>query len=143
MLQQYCNATQPADNLTMSIPWTRATPDVVPAMSAIAYLTAVQLLLKNPAVPIGAIASSWGGTAMEPWMPAEALKACGQLDADDSFPAKMGPDGLRSMSRGVNFADFPDKASVLWNSMIHPLTRLAISAVYWFGSIPHRVSAML
>jgi hypothetical protein len=80
---------------------------------------------------------------MEPWMPAEALKACGQLDADDSFPAKMGPDGLRSMSRGVNFADFPDKASVLWNSMIHPLTRLAISAVYWFGSIPHRVSAML
>ena len=144
MLQQYCNATQPADNLTMSIPWTRATPDVVPAMSAIAYLTAVQLLIKNPNVPIGAIASSWGGTAMEPWMPAEALKACGQQDADDSFPAEMGPDVLRSMSRqGVNFADFPDKASVLWNSMIHPLTRLAISAVYWFGAMPQSIFVML
>ena len=39
-LQSYCNASQPANNLTMSIPWTRATGDVIPPMSAIAYLTA-------------------------------------------------------------------------------------------------------
>jgi sialate O-acetylesterase len=116
----------------MSIPWTRATPDVLPAMSAIAYLTAVQLLLNNPNVPIGAIASSWGGTAMEPWMPAEALKACGQYDTDD-FSSSI---SLAAASRGTNFSDFPDKASVLWNSMIHPLTRLAISGVYWYAPLP-------
>jgi sialate O-acetylesterase len=134
MLQQYCNATQPQDNLTMSIPWTRATPEVIPAMSAIAYLTAVQLLINNPNVPIGAIASSWGGTAMEPWMPVDALRNCGQHDpravdaslqsASDASPA------------GARLRDFPDKSSVLWNSMIHPLTRLAIAGVYWCVSAP-------
>jgi len=142
MLQQYCNATQPQDNLTMSIPWTRATPDVIPAMSAIAYLTAVQLLLNDPTVPIGALASSWGGTAMEPWMPAEALKACGQYDAHDDSLSDTDSHALEASAivsmtsprrgrTGAHFDDFPDKSSVLWNSMIHPLTHLSIAGVYW------------
>lgn len=150
MLQQYCNTTQPQDNLTMSIPWTRATPDVVPGVSAIAYLTAVQLVVANPNVPIGAIASSWGGTAMEPWMPEEALKACGQYDdssvspanTDQNFfraasPASMSGRGPASMSgRGrTAFDDFPDKGSVLWNSMIHPLTHMSIAGVYWCAAL--------
>jgi sialate O-acetylesterase len=137
MLQQYCNATQPEDNLTMSIPWTRANPDVIPAMSAIAYLTAVQLLIHNPSVPVGAIASSWGGTAMEPWMPAEALKECGQLHADDVDPAEHARHAATgAAASAVDIRDFPDKASVLWNSMIHPLTRLSIAGVYWSTTPP-------
>ena len=132
MLQQYCNATQPQDNLTMSIPWTRANPDVIPAMSAIAYLTAVQLLIHNPSVPVGAIASSWGGTAMEPWMPAEALKECGQLHADSVDPQHVAGAAMAA----ADIRDFPDKASVLWNSMIHPLTRLSIAGVYWSTTPP-------
>jgi sialate O-acetylesterase len=133
MLQQYCNATQPADNLTMSIPWTRATPEVIPGMSAIAYLTAVQLLINNPSVPIGAVASSWGGTAMEPWMPADALKACGKVDA---YPTDATESSLkRWLPAAVDVNDFPDQPSVLWNSMIHPLTRLAIAGIYWHVNI--------
>ena len=131
MLQEYCNTTQPQDNLTMSIPWTRATPDAIPAMSAIAYLTAVNLLISNPGVPIGAIASSWGGTAMEPWMPAEALKACGQYNDDDTAAAAAHVFAAPRMPAAALFDDFPDKGSVLWNSMIHPLTRLSIAGVYW------------
>ena len=130
MLQPYCNASQPQDNLTMSIPWTRATPEVIPGMSAIAYLTAVQLLMKNPSVPIGAIASSWGGTAMEPWMPADALKACGRHHAHTADAVEL---LVRQPSRAAaKFDDFPDRPSVLWNSMIHPLTSLAIAGVYWY-----------
>jgi sialate O-acetylesterase len=149
MLQQYCNTTQPQDNLTMSIPWTRATPDVVPGMSAIAYLTAVRLVIANPNVPVGAIASSWGGTAMEPWMPEEALKACGQYDDSGVSPDNTGvtdqnifratsPASMSGRGRTA-FDDFPDKGSVLWNSMIHPLTHLSIAGVYWYAALspPH------
>ncbi len=144
MLQEYCNTTQPQDNLTMSIPWTRATPDVLPGMSAIAYLTAVQLIIANPDVPIGAIASSWGGTAMEPWMPEEALKACGQYQDSGAPPTNTDPNFFRAVSiasmsgrGGSALDDFPDKGSVLWNSMIHPLTRLSIAGVYWYAVLSH------
>jgi len=34
----------------------------------------------NPTVPIGAIASSWGGTPMEVWMPPQAFTACDYND---------------------------------------------------------------
>jgi hypothetical protein len=113
-------------------------------MSAIAYLTAVQLIIANPDVPIGAIASSWGGTAMEPWMPEEALKACGQYHDGGAPPANTDPNFFRAVSLasmsgrgGSALDDFPDKGSVLWNSMIHPLTRLSIAGVYWYAVLSH------
>ena len=47
------------------------------------YFTALEMVKANPSVPIGAIASSWGGTAMEPWMPPDAFTACGEPAGGD------------------------------------------------------------
>lgn len=62
LLPGYYNVSTPQTNLTMSIPWSRAGPGNVAAMSAIAYFTALEMVKANPSVPVGAIAVRpyWG-----------------------------------------------------------------------------------
>ena len=58
---------------------------------------------------------------MEPWMPADALKACGQYLAEDDNSSEfigakmMLPDMFRSDRARIDADDFPSKGSVLWN----------------------------
>ena len=124
-------------------------------MSAIAYFTALEMVKANPSVPIGAIASSWGGTAMEPWMPREAFAECSWnvdmpasstsiTDSDAATNVKQqqqhGPPrnadpGLYSPGKhpAVELAAGPPSLhSTLWNSMIAPLLSLRISGWYWY-----------
>lgn len=79
MLQDYCNVTEPQTNLTTSIPWGRPVAPgtdltesplgavgVNPAgMSAMCYYYGVELATAHPEIPVGMMASSWGGTAIE------------------------------------------------------------------------------
>ena len=133
LLPEYYNTTEPQTNLTMMIPWSRAAPTNIAGMSAIAYFTALEMVRANPSVPIGAIASSWGGTAQEPWMPPEAFTACSwgeQLGQD-----RNGDPGLYSADRHPSLelaAGPPSIHSTLWNSMIAPLLPLRISGWYWY-----------
>lgn len=55
--------------------WMRANPIDVLKFSAAAYFFAKELYLRNPAVPIGLIHSSYGGTPIHAWMSEKALKA--------------------------------------------------------------------
>jgi sialate O-acetylesterase len=52
--------------------WTRCTPETVPTFSAVAYYFA-RRLQRELDVPVGIIASSWGGTRIEPWTTPVAL----------------------------------------------------------------------
>ena len=121
------------------IPWSRAAPTNIGGMSAIAYFTALEMVKANPAVPIGAIASSWGGTAQEPWMPPSAFSACdwepGGLDS-----TRNEDPGLYSAARhppSELIQGPPSMHSTLWNSMIAPLLPLRISGWYWYqGALP-------
>lgn len=143
LLEPSYNVSTPQTNLTLGIPWRRAGPDAnVAGMSAIAYFTALEMVKANPSVPIGAIASSWGGTAMAPWTPPSGLKACGiggehQHQHRQPDPAgRTNPDpGLYSPDRHPAIeltAGPPSIPSTLWNSMIAPLLNLHISGVYWY-----------
>lgn len=147
LLPEYYNVTEPQTNLTMAIPWNRAAPPAnVAGMSAIAYFTALEMVKANPSVPIGAIASSWGGTAQEPWMPPGAFEACewqphadseGDAGGAAAAPARrhQGDPGLYSAGGHPDVelsAGPPGIHSTLWNTMIAPLLPLRISGWYWY-----------
>lgn len=83
--------------------------------SAVCYLSAKHIseMLWGDA-PFGLIWASWGGTRVEAWAPEAATKkACPSAAA---MPAETGP----------------QKFSVLYNGMIHPLTKYSIRGAFWF-----------
>lgn len=57
--------------------WAVCTPDSVAGFSAVAYFFGKELHQKL-GVPIGLIHSSWGGTAIQPWMSAGAIRTVGE-----------------------------------------------------------------
>lgn len=59
------------DNLTAA--WTACTPQSVPKFSAVLYFMG-RNLHKELNVPVGLIASSWGGSRIEPWTPVEGFE---------------------------------------------------------------------
>jgi len=62
----------------------------------------------------GLIESNWGGTIIEAWMPQEPLDLCGIEPHDDGDESN------------------PNRNSVLYNAMIHPLIRLSIKGALWY-----------
>ncbi|MGB3927338.1 MAG: 9-O-acetylesterase, partial [Sphingobium sp.] len=56
--------------------WKAASPQSVPEFSAVCYYMARELR-KSAGVPVGAIASSWGGSQISPWMGEAAQAAVG------------------------------------------------------------------
>ncbi len=89
--------------------WAAAGPSVVGDFSAIGYFFGRELQ-KQLSVPVGLIASNFGGTAAEQWMSKEAIE---------------GNEGLKEMSK-------PQGASMLYNAMIAPLAPYAIQGVIWY-----------
>jgi len=94
--------------------WVRAAPETAASFSAVAYYFATELL-KDPAlakVPMGLIDSSFGGTAIEGWIPKDGLT--------DVQPQQMS---------GSMFNIGP---STLYNGMIFPLSPCGLSGVLWY-----------
>lgn len=69
-------------------------------------------------VPVGLIASYWGGTCVQAWTPDEVYKQDAELKklADNTNP--------------VNWA--PVEPSVIYNSMLHPLVNYKIAGAIWY-----------
>lgn len=94
--------------------WLQATPATISDFSAVAYFFG-QSLRSDPAlakIPQALISSSLGGTAIEGWIPKEALA---------SFP----PDQQSASMFGI-------PASELYNGKIHPLAPFPIKGVVWY-----------
>lgn len=70
-------ATASAPTSTMTGTWQVCTPQTVAGFSAVGYFMGRELH-QELGVPIGLIDSSWGGTPIEPWMPASALESLGR-----------------------------------------------------------------
>jgi sialate O-acetylesterase len=60
--------------------WKVASPDTTGEFSATCYFFARELR-KTVDVPVGLVVSAWGGSKIEPWMSARALRALGGNDA--------------------------------------------------------------
>ncbi len=54
--------------------WQTASPETVATFSAVAYYFGREIH-SSLTVPVGLIASSWGGTKIEPWTPPAASPA--------------------------------------------------------------------
>jgi sialate O-acetylesterase len=83
-LMTVAKATAPAPRADFASPpaWVIADPATVAPFSAACYYM-VQDLRKRTGVPIGAIASSWGGTQVSAWMGEAAQRAVGRGDKAD------------------------------------------------------------
>ena len=82
--------------------------------SAVCFFTgsAVYDSLKGQ-VPIGLVQSSYGGTSAEAWTSADALDACGPYNPGPNPPTYM-------------------IATIVYNAMMYPLLRVALSGVIWY-----------
>jgi sialate O-acetylesterase len=98
-----------------------------PSASAVAFHFANKLQ-KELNVPVGIISTSWGGTRIEPWTPAEGFEA-----VSDSPKVKAMAKGVRE--RGA--ADKPASGNnrvpgVLYNAMIYPIIGYGIKGAIWY-----------
>jgi hypothetical protein len=76
---------------------------------------------ESSAVPIGLIQASWGGTHLEAWSSAPALRECA-----GSGTTKCHNLSPRNDPAGHN------NCSVLWNAMLAPLAPASLKAVLWY-----------
>ena len=145
----YFNVSTPQTNLTLSIPWSRACDSAasVAGMSALCYYYGVEQATRDPSVPVGMIASSWGGTDVQVWMSPEALAKCGGVQKPSNITANPDGIGLDYLIRGggtigpgapaapappLPHAGCPTVPSTLWNSMIAPLLPLRVTGWLWY-----------
>ncbi|XP_022291611.2 sialate O-acetylesterase-like [Crassostrea virginica] len=105
------------DLLQIDEPWSKPNNDTLghkpwTYFSAVCWLYGKYIYQKLN-YPIGLVASSWGGTAIELWSSPDALKRC-------NIPPKQkrGNSGLSN--------------SQLWNAMMHPFTKMTVKGAIWY-----------
>ena len=92
--------------------WIDADPKTVNGLTAVGYFFGRDLQ-EHLNVPVGLIHTSWGGTRIETWMDAAALKATGvKEEAPKNIDANT--------------------ASALYNGMIHPLLNYRVKGAIWY-----------
>ncbi|TZF83005.1 sialate O-acetylesterase [Pedobacter sp. BS3] len=102
--------------------WKKASPANTSNFSATAYFYA-KALQEKLKVPVGIVESDWGGTRVQAWMSADALKA---------FPEVK-------VAAEANTA-FKDKneATGLFNGMINPILGYGIKGAIWYQGEQNR-----
>ncbi len=94
---------------SVDVKWEAAGPSTTPEFSGVGYFFGRELQ-KQLSVPVGLIASNYGGTAAEQWMSKESIDSNAEL---------------KDMSK-------PQGASMLYNAMIAPLAPYAIQGAIWY-----------
>jgi sialate O-acetylesterase len=110
-------------------------------MSAVCWLYGRMIHQALGSRPIGLIATSWGGTPIEVWMPPKAFEDCNHTELVFNlirflfylFPSVLYRRRDLSIQRyDESFGYFPSNHSGLFNSMIHPFTRIVIYGSIWY-----------
>lgn len=115
-------STMPIEELLgIELGWSVASPESVGGaawryMSAVCWLYGRMIHVALNSRPIGLIASSYAGTAIEFWTPPKVLQACNT-----------------TMTRNEHIpVNYPSNHSNLFNSMIYPFTRMVIYGSIWY-----------
>ncbi len=97
--------------------WKVSSPETTPSMSVAGYFFG-KTLNDRLKVPVGLIASYWGGSSVQAWTPQEVYQTDSELNkkAENLKP--------------VNWT--PVKPSVIYNSMIFPFKNYKIAGVIWY-----------
>jgi len=97
--------------------WKISSPETTPSMSVAGYFFGKKLS-ETMNVPVGMIASYWGGTCVQSWTPGEVYEHNVELK-------KLAVD-----TKPVNWA--PVEPSVIYNSMLYPLVNYKIAGTIWY-----------
>ena len=102
---------------TLAGSWIDSSPQHHPDFSATAYFFGRELRSELN-VPVGLIKCAWGGTKVEPWMPAEAFQA------DEKMAAYYNAN--------------PKQVSIIFNGMVNPVIPYAIRGTIWYQGESNR-----
>ena len=129
LLPSYYNVSTPQTNLTAVIPWSKPSAGSVAGLSAYCYYHVREVANAHPSIPLGVVASSWGGTAIQPWMTRETVENCSHVDAAPEVHLRV-----KDFRPGHPFAQsaVPKMPGTLWNSMLAPLLPLKPTAWLWY-----------
>ena len=97
--------------------WKICTPETVNEMSVLGYYLGKRIH-EATRRPVGLIASYWGGTCVQAWMPQEVFTGNEELN---KVAGNLSP---------VSWA--PVAPSVIYNAMIHPLIPYRIAGTIWY-----------
>ena len=120
--------------LGISLNWSIPSPKTVGGpdwqyMSAVCWLYGRMIHQALGGRPMGLVATSWGGTFIEIWMPPQALLDCNitnaTQDVSDYLPMNLYENENHPLGWPLNH-------SALYNSMIYPFTRMVIYGVVWY-----------
>ncbi len=139
--------------------WARCTPESARTFSAVAYYYGLELQ-KNLGVPVGLIASAWGGTDIEPWTPPAGFAAVPETRPNLAAVEKRAEEYQRALAgtlpaweawvraaraaaasgkvipakpkEPANPFDWPQMPTTLYNAMIHPLVPFGIRGAIWY-----------
>jgi sialate O-acetylesterase len=106
--------------------WSMADTNTVNDFSATAWFFGAQLN-KDLGVPVGLIATAWGGTPAEVWTPVESIKA--------------EPDLGYYLNKWNGSQWWPGTPGVLFNAMINPLLNYTIKGAIWYQGESNRKDA--
>ncbi|MBW8684330.1 sialate O-acetylesterase [Chitinophaga rhizophila] len=102
--------------------WQACTPQSIPEFSSVGYFFAREIY-SHQHVPVGVIHTSWGGTVAEAWTSGESIRKipafADTVKAFETLPAPQAPAN-------------PNKPTLLYNGMIHPLLSYAFRGVIWY-----------
>jgi len=112
----------PTPQTDLNARWVECSPKSVPSFSAALYYFG-RTLHKELDVPMGLIATSWGGTPIEPWIPLAGLESVSSLSSLASKARAQTGTGGRGGHR---------RPTVLYNAMVDPLVPFAIRGAVWY-----------
>lgn len=117
------NASEPQEDCKGE--WKTGSPESLRSFSATAYFFGKTLSEALSGVPIGLIASDWGGTPIEAWLSDAALEATAGID----------------LERSKNKRWYEVSAGQLFNGMIFPLRNFAARGFIWYQGEANRDNA--
>ena len=149
--------TSPLEPLgTLKGSWLSSSPKNNPDFSATAYFFGRELR-KELNVPVGLIKCAWGGTRVEPWIPAEAFQKDEEMAADfkreilalkgriakwDPAKAKANYQAAlkkwettkkgRRPKMAINPKEAKQLSATLFNAMVNPVVPYAMKGVIWY-----------
>lgn len=97
--------------------WKVSSPETTPSMSVAGYFFGKKIN-QTMKIPVGMIASYWGGTNVQSWIPNEVFAKNTELKR------------LAEDTKAVNWA--PTEPSVIYNSMLNPLVNYKIAGTIWY-----------
>lgn len=126
--------------------WQTAVPGVTDYFSAECFHTA-HYMIQNGAIPanrtVGLIQSAYSGTAMETWIPPEALNGCPVNVTSTTRPTRPVASAAgavtstgSSSETGLDTWVLPTEPFCLWNDMIYPIVGYGACTFEGWHSVP-------